>query len=79
MSNTKFKIAPDFNSAPKVERIEFVQELWDQIASDPEAIAIPEHHKRILDERMEKLERNPDSGRLWAEVREELLASLRNS
>jgi len=79
MSSTKFKIAPDFEAAPKAERIEFVQELWDQIASDPEAIAIPAHHKRVLDERLQELGRNRDSSRPWAEVREELLATLRNS
>jgi putative addiction module component (TIGR02574 family) len=79
MSSTKLKISDEFESASKSERIEFVQELWDQIASDPDAVIIPEHHKSILDERLEELERNPESGQPWSEVRERLLTALRNS
>jgi putative addiction module component (TIGR02574 family) len=77
MSNINFKIPAEFDSAPKAARIEFVQELWDKIASDPEAIAIPEHHRNVLDERLDEFDRNPNLGRPWPEVREQLLAVLR--
>lgn len=49
MSNTKLSIPPEFDEAPKEQRIAFVQELWDRIAQDPESVPVPESHKRILD------------------------------
>ena len=79
MSSTRFKISDDFEAAPKAERIEFVQELWDKIASDPDTIAVPESHRRILDKRLEELNRSRESGRPWSEVRERLLAALRSN
>jgi putative addiction module component (TIGR02574 family) len=79
MSNTKLSIPPEFDAVPKEQRIAFVQELWDRIAQDPENVPIPEHHKRILDERLNAYRANPRPGRSWAEVREQLLAKLRGS
>tara|TARA_R110002124_G_scaffold273963_1_gene443608 strand:- start:239 stop:478 length:240 start_codon:yes stop_codon:yes gene_type:complete len=79
MSSTKLIIPPEFEAAPKADRIEFVQNLWDQIARDPDTIPVPEHHKRILDERLSELERNEQAGRPWSEVRDELLATLRRN
>ena len=79
MSSTKFVIPPEFEAAPKAERIKFVQDLWDQIASDPASIPIPAHHKEILDQRLRELDKNPNTGRPWSEVRDELLATLRSN
>ncbi len=79
MSSTKFKISGEFESAPKAERIEFVQELWDKIANDPDTVVVPDHHKRILNKRLEELKHNSDPGQPWSEVRERLLAALRNN
>ena len=76
MGSNKLKIPPEFISAPKEQRIEFVQDLWDQIAQDPEAVPVPESHKQILKERLEKYRSNPQPGRLWGEVRDQLLDKL---
>lgn len=73
----KISIPPDFDKASNDQRIAYVQELWDRIASDPASIPIPAHHKRVLDERLEDYRRNPQSGRPWGEVRDQLLAKLR--
>jgi len=62
----KLKAPPEFDTAPKNQRIAFVQELWDRIAQDPDRVPIPDEHI-------------PQSGRPWNEVREELLASLHSS
>ena len=79
MSTTKLPIPPEFDTVSKEQRIAFVQELWDRIAQYPEGVPVPEHHKRILDERLNEYRANPQPGRPWSEVREELIASLRDS
>lgn len=67
-------IPPEFESLSMEERIRYVQDLWDYIASDPQSIPVPEEHKRILDERLKTYRENPDAGRPWGAVREELLS-----
>lgn len=75
----KLKIPPEFENASKDERIAFVEALWDRIAREPDSVRIPDAHKRILDERLDAYRADPQSGRPWSEVREDLLAQLRRS
>jgi putative addiction module component (TIGR02574 family) len=74
----KFHVPPEFDDATNEQRIAFVQELWDRIADDPSNVPIPESHKRILDERLDAYCQNPQHGKPWGEVRDELLAKLRS-
>jgi putative addiction module component (TIGR02574 family) len=73
----KLPIPPEFESAPSHQRIEFVQELWDRIASDPDRVPVPDEHLRIIDERLRNPPADPESQRPWAEVRAALMAKLR--
>lgn len=50
------------------ERIQLVQDIWDTIANEPEAIELTEDEKRIIDERLEAYHRNPDLGSPWEDV-----------
>ena len=77
MSNIKLKIPPEFGRAPSEERIAFVQDLWDQIAQEPDKVQLPEQHKRILANRLAVYRTNPHDGKPWSEVRDHLLAQLR--
>ena len=70
-------IPPEFESLSLEERIRYVQDLWDYITNDSPSIPVPEEHKRVLDERLKAYRENPDAGRPWGEVREELLDKLR--
>ena len=72
------KVPPEFDALSSDEQISFVQDLWDRIAQHPERVAIPEEHRRILDERLRDYAANPSAGRPWSEVRDELLAKLRS-
>ena len=76
MRNAKLAVPPEFDAAPKNQRIAFVQELWDRIAQDSDQIPVPDHHKRVLDKRLNAYRASPQAGRPWSEVREELLAKL---
>lgn len=60
------------------EQIDFVQFLWDRIASTPEQVPVPEWHKSILRERWEAYRANPTAGRPWEDVRTDIDRKLRN-
>ena len=49
------------------ERIQLVEDIWDTIATEAEAVELTEDEKRIIDERLEAYHRNPDLGSPWQE------------
>lgn len=57
----------------KNEKLLLVEALWDSIASDPEEVEIPDHHKSILEKRLQTLEQDKASGSSWKEVRQKYL------
>ncbi len=75
--SSRLQVPPGFDAASREERIAFVQELWDRIAADPAQVPVPAEHRRILEERLAKYRADPEAGRAWNEVREELLAKIR--
>ena len=63
------------SSAPSVfdlspsEKLQLVQDLWDDLAATPEDVPVHEWQKRGLDRRSANLSRNPASGLQWDEVK----------
>ena len=57
----------------KNEKLLLVEALWDSIASDPEEVDVPDHHKSILEQRLKTLEEDKQSGSSWKEVRQKYL------
>jgi len=57
----------------KNEKIILVEALWDSIASDPEQVDVPEHHKSILEERLKSLDNDTANGKSWDEIRDKYL------
>jgi putative addiction module component (TIGR02574 family) len=57
----------------KNEKIILVEALWDSIASDPEQVDVPEHHKSILEERLQTLDKDTVNGKSWGEIRDKSL------
>jgi len=53
------------------QRLELIDELWESLSEDD--VPLPEWHKRLLDEALEEYERNPEEGKPWKEVRDEIL------
>ncbi len=68
---------PGFDELTVEEKLDYVQSLWDRIAAKPEAIAAPDWHLQVIEERIHENQRNPRNGRSWDEFREELRAKLR--
>jgi len=56
------------------ERIQLVEDIWDTIATEPEAIELTEKDKKIIDERLEAYHRNPDLGSPWEDVYKRIVA-----
>lgn len=54
------------------ERIQLVEDLWDSIAADPEAIPLTELQRREIERRRAEHEKDPSSVVPWEEVRERL-------
>ena len=52
----------------KEEKIEVVQMLWDDIARNQNQVDIPEEHKRILDQRLEKMQEGKAKFKSWDEI-----------
>lgn len=63
---------PGFDELPVEEQIEYVQTLWDRIAAAPERVPVPSWHLKLIDERRDDLDVNPDDGVSWDEVHGEL-------
>lgn len=69
---------PGFDELSVDERIDFVQSLWDRIASTHEQVPVPEWHQRILRERLESYRANPSAARAWTDVRADIARKLRD-
>ncbi len=53
---------------PVEERIRIVEDLWDSIAADQEALRLTTEQKAELDRRLDAYESNGDRGRLASDV-----------
>ena len=56
------------------ERIQLVEDIWDTIATEAEAIELTEDEKRIIDERLQAYHRNPDLGSPWEDIYKRILS-----
>ena len=68
---------PGFDELPVGEKLDYVQSLWDHIATKPEAIPVPDWHLDVIDDRLAESQAKSGTGRSWDELREELRAKLR--
>ena len=57
------------------DRIRLVEEIWDTIADENEALELTDAQKRELDRRLEWVRKNPGQGRTWDEIKAEFLKS----
>lgn len=65
MSST---ITSVFDLSPS-EKLQLVEDLWDDLAATPEAVPVHDWQKEELARRKANLLRNPASGLSWEEVK----------
>jgi putative addiction module component (TIGR02574 family) len=56
------------------EKLQLVEDLWDDLAAAPDDVPIHDWQKQELACRKANLEKNPDSGRSWDEVKRRVRA-----
>ena len=57
-----------FDLSP-TEKLQLVEDLWDDLAANPEEVPIHEWQVRELERRKANLQANPASGMSWDEVK----------
>ena len=62
-----------FDLSP-AEKLQLVEDLWDDLASTPESVPVHDWQTEELDRRKENLEKNPASGLDWEQVTHTLRA-----
>lgn len=56
-----------FDLSP-AEKLQLVEDLWDDLASNPANVPMPEWHKQELERRKANLENNPPLKSTWDEM-----------
>ena len=54
------------------ERLELVEDVWDSIAAEADALPVPESHRRALARRRQEHRDHPEDVIPWEEVRAQL-------
>jgi putative addiction module component (TIGR02574 family) len=57
-----------FDLSP-AEKLQLVEDLWDDLATEPDEIPIHQWQKDELERRKANLQKNPASGLTWEEVK----------
>ena len=57
-----------FDLSP-AEKLQLVQDLWDDLAASPEDVPVHDWQKEELARRKANLQKNPASGLSWEEVK----------
>lgn len=71
-------IPPGFDDLSVDEQLDYVQSLWDRITAQPEAIPVPDWHRRVLEDRLAAHQADPGNVIPWEDVREDLLRKLQD-
>jgi len=66
---------PGLKSLSPEEKLILVGELWDELASQPNAFPPREDHIKLLQERLEQYRRNPTDVVAWEQVKARILSS----
>ncbi len=54
------------------ERIQLVEDIWDSIATVPEAVSLTGEQQAELESRLEAYQNNPGEGISWNDLKEKL-------
>ena len=63
---------PDSDELSVAEKILRVQDLWDEIARTPQAVALTDAQRKEAERRLIEHERNPKKCSSWEEVKRRL-------
>lgn len=58
---------------PIQHRIQLVEDIWDSIADQADAVTVPDWHKQELDKRLADHRETPNEGSSWDQVKKRIL------
>jgi putative addiction module component (TIGR02574 family) len=61
------------------ERIQLVEDIWDSIAAEANAVELSDELREELDRRLDDQEANPGIGHSWPELKARLLTTARDA
>lgn len=64
----------DIEQLSVAERIQLVEDIWDTIAANPDALEISEELGEELDRRIDSYHQDSNSGSSWADAKKRILA-----
>jgi len=65
-------LATEIRRLTPVEKLQLVEELWDDLAASKDPLPIPEWHRQLLAEDEARYHANPTEGSPWPEVKARL-------
>lgn len=74
IARMKLADLPQLSTISVAEKLLLVEDIWDEIAAQPDALPLPDWHRRELDRDHADYLSNPNAGTGWPEVKARLLA-----
>ena len=69
-------IIESFRKLPTADQISLLQQLWNEIAEEIGRQPLTESQRRLLDERIDEHEAEPEDIEPWEQARDEILRDL---
>jgi len=66
-------IEKEFRSLTVAERVNLVEELWEQVTSEPEALPVPDWQIKELERRRRLFQANPQRAIPWPQAKAQIL------
>ena len=66
-----------FNELSKLEKVRYLQRLWDHIAEDPGDVPVPESHLLVAEQRLAAYRNDPSQARSAHDVLDRLAKKSR--
>jgi putative addiction module component (TIGR02574 family) len=63
----------ELRALPVADRLKLIEDLWDSIETDAEALPLPDWHRTEIDRRLDALETGASVGAPWEEVRRRIV------
>lgn len=62
-------LSVEINRLTTAEKLQLVEELWNQLSATEDGLPLPDWHEKILAEDQADYSRNPQQGSSWPEVK----------
>jgi len=69
-------LAENLKKLSKSEKILLINDLWDDIAGNEDDFPLTENTEKLLDQRYEDFQANPNEGLPWNELRKKIQSEL---